>query len=360
MQLTRILCCPPSQGPGASQVRFCVAALLATLILDEPAMELIRERKEAPVLFEASLQMLTETMERIRSDLAAREQREQEQGAKRIERALKRQQKAFEKVQKEAAAAAAAAGDAAAEGEGGAEGTEGAAAADAAAAGEPGAAASVPAAATEAAEAGEGVTQQEGQAGEAGGSVEAAAADIAAAVEGEQEEEVDEEAEAEREAKADEACDVELNNLRRLCEACAQAMWGSAHYSVMQEPLQVRLRVWVWECCLPVLSGFLLCQGLPGPQPPLPADWCARDDANQGAVYRAILIAQCCSQQSRSRYATSWSALLCVCRSSCITSFSWAAWAWTVSCWARWTWGAWATVCAPRWPRWRTTTTAPP
>lgn len=258
LSLTRTLCCPLPQGPGAGQVRFCIAALLATLILDEPAMELIRERKEAPVLFEASLQMLTESMERIRSDLAAREQREQERGAKRIERALKRQQKAFEKAQKEAAAAVAAAG--AAEGEGGAERAADADAdADAAAAAEPGVPAAAPAVAPEAAEAKEAVKQQEGQEGEAGSNAEAAATDAAAAAE-EEEEDVDEEAEAEQEAKDDEACDVELNNLRRLCEACAQAMWGSAHYSVMQEPLQVRLWTWVWV--LPACTDWLVA--MPG------------------------------------------------------------------------------------------------
>ena len=41
------------QGPGSGQVQFCTAALLASLILDEGAMELIRQRREAPLLFEA-------------------------------------------------------------------------------------------------------------------------------------------------------------------------------------------------------------------------------------------------------------------------------------------------------------------
>jgi hypothetical protein len=47
-------------------VQFCTASLLATLILDDAAMQLIRERREAPVLFEAALQLLSETVERIR------------------------------------------------------------------------------------------------------------------------------------------------------------------------------------------------------------------------------------------------------------------------------------------------------
>jgi hypothetical protein len=47
-------------------VQFCAASLLATLILDDAAMELIRERREAPVLFEAALQLLSESVERIR------------------------------------------------------------------------------------------------------------------------------------------------------------------------------------------------------------------------------------------------------------------------------------------------------
>jgi hypothetical protein len=33
-------------GPGASMIQFCMASLLATMVLDDDAMELIRERGE--------------------------------------------------------------------------------------------------------------------------------------------------------------------------------------------------------------------------------------------------------------------------------------------------------------------------
>lgn len=33
-------------GPGANMIQFCMASLLATLVLDDDAMELIRDRGE--------------------------------------------------------------------------------------------------------------------------------------------------------------------------------------------------------------------------------------------------------------------------------------------------------------------------
>lgn len=54
MPLTSIL-----QGPGHSKVQFCMAALLATLVLDEEAMEIIQQRGEGHLVFEATLKLVS-------------------------------------------------------------------------------------------------------------------------------------------------------------------------------------------------------------------------------------------------------------------------------------------------------------
>lgn len=50
------------QGPGHSRVQFCMASLLATLVLDDEAMEIIRQRGEGHLIFEATLQLVRATM----------------------------------------------------------------------------------------------------------------------------------------------------------------------------------------------------------------------------------------------------------------------------------------------------------
>lgn len=46
------------QGPGHSKVQFCMAALLATLVLDEQAMEILQQRGEGHLVFEAALKLV--------------------------------------------------------------------------------------------------------------------------------------------------------------------------------------------------------------------------------------------------------------------------------------------------------------
>ena len=41
-------------------IQFCMASLLATLVLDDGVMDLVRERGEAPALFEACIVLLTQ------------------------------------------------------------------------------------------------------------------------------------------------------------------------------------------------------------------------------------------------------------------------------------------------------------
>ena len=50
-------------------IQFCMASLLATLVLDDDAMELIRERSEAPLLFEACIVLLTSTLDKLHVEL---------------------------------------------------------------------------------------------------------------------------------------------------------------------------------------------------------------------------------------------------------------------------------------------------
>ncbi len=37
----------PNQGPGTDVIRFCASSILALVVLDDDAMELVRERKDA-------------------------------------------------------------------------------------------------------------------------------------------------------------------------------------------------------------------------------------------------------------------------------------------------------------------------
>eukprot|EP00798_Chlamydomonas_sp_ICE-L_P023775 gene23775-9334_t len=56
-------------GPGSAMIQFCMASLLATLVLDDEAMAVIRERGEAPVLFETCLLLLSSTLDKLRDEL---------------------------------------------------------------------------------------------------------------------------------------------------------------------------------------------------------------------------------------------------------------------------------------------------
>lgn len=53
-------------------IQFCMASLLATLVLDDDAMELIRERGEAPILFESCIVLLTSTLDKLHAELDRR------------------------------------------------------------------------------------------------------------------------------------------------------------------------------------------------------------------------------------------------------------------------------------------------
>ncbi len=51
-------------------IQFCAASLLATLVLDDDAMELIRDRGEAPLMFEACIVLLQSTMGKLKREVA--------------------------------------------------------------------------------------------------------------------------------------------------------------------------------------------------------------------------------------------------------------------------------------------------
>lgn len=64
--LARILELANTKGPGATHVNLCMMTIVAILVLDEAAMELIRIRKEAPMMFEgcvAQLQLAIDTLD---------------------------------------------------------------------------------------------------------------------------------------------------------------------------------------------------------------------------------------------------------------------------------------------------------
>lgn len=49
------------QGPGHGRVQLFMASLLATLVLDDDAMEAVRQRGEGPLVFEAALKLVSAT-----------------------------------------------------------------------------------------------------------------------------------------------------------------------------------------------------------------------------------------------------------------------------------------------------------
>jgi hypothetical protein len=59
-----------TQGPGENLLQFCAASLLATLVLDDDAMEVIKERGEAPTMFEACIVLLQSTLHKLKREVA--------------------------------------------------------------------------------------------------------------------------------------------------------------------------------------------------------------------------------------------------------------------------------------------------
>lgn len=53
------------EGPGSQSVSFCIAASLAALVLDESAMELVRERDECTSMFRGCLNVLSAALETV-------------------------------------------------------------------------------------------------------------------------------------------------------------------------------------------------------------------------------------------------------------------------------------------------------
>ena len=51
-------------------VCFCVAACLASLVLDEAAMEAVVQRKDSPVMFENALALLEKTIDSLDTSAA--------------------------------------------------------------------------------------------------------------------------------------------------------------------------------------------------------------------------------------------------------------------------------------------------
>lgn len=73
------------QGPGHTLVQFCVASILATLVLDDAAMDLVNTRNECHLVFESCLSLLGSTLQTLKSlhqpdpeDQDAQEQRNQQ------------------------------------------------------------------------------------------------------------------------------------------------------------------------------------------------------------------------------------------------------------------------------------------
>lgn len=57
-----------SDGPGDTGVRFCMASALATLVLDEDVMILLKDRGEAPTLFVHSIEILKSALGKLALD----------------------------------------------------------------------------------------------------------------------------------------------------------------------------------------------------------------------------------------------------------------------------------------------------
>eukprot|EP00879_Flechtneria_rotunda_P023560 GHRR01024925.1.p1 GENE.GHRR01024925.1~~GHRR01024925.1.p1 ORF type:complete len:713 (+),score=291.71 GHRR01024925.1:1579-3717(+) len=69
--ITKVLEMLDSKGPGHSKVQFAMAALLGTLVLDDEAMELIKQRGEGHLVFEATLKLLEHVLNALKFQMAA-------------------------------------------------------------------------------------------------------------------------------------------------------------------------------------------------------------------------------------------------------------------------------------------------
>lgn len=67
--LIRLLACV-LQGPGHARVQFCVASVLAILVLDDAAMEVIKQRGEGHLVFEATLRLLSHVLTAVKFSVA--------------------------------------------------------------------------------------------------------------------------------------------------------------------------------------------------------------------------------------------------------------------------------------------------
>lgn len=54
------------QGCGCRMVQFCTASVLATLVLDDYAMDLVNERNECHLIFECCLSLLASTLQSLK------------------------------------------------------------------------------------------------------------------------------------------------------------------------------------------------------------------------------------------------------------------------------------------------------
>lgn len=64
----RILDLTHTDGPGSNHVNLCMMTIIAILVLDEDAMELLRIRKQAPIVFEACVKQLGICIEMLDPD----------------------------------------------------------------------------------------------------------------------------------------------------------------------------------------------------------------------------------------------------------------------------------------------------
>eukprot|EP00882_Tetradesmus_deserticola_P021815 GHRQ01023617.1.p1 GENE.GHRQ01023617.1~~GHRQ01023617.1.p1 ORF type:complete len:231 (+),score=86.12 GHRQ01023617.1:581-1273(+) len=58
------------QGPGHARVQYCVASVLAILVLDDAAMEVVKQRGEGHLVFEATLRLLSHVLTAVKFSLA--------------------------------------------------------------------------------------------------------------------------------------------------------------------------------------------------------------------------------------------------------------------------------------------------
>ncbi|WIA12059.1 hypothetical protein OEZ85_012136 [Tetradesmus obliquus] len=66
----KLLALLDSKGPGHARVQFCVASVLAILVLDDAAMEVIKQRGEGHLVFEATLRLLSHVLTAVKFSLA--------------------------------------------------------------------------------------------------------------------------------------------------------------------------------------------------------------------------------------------------------------------------------------------------